>query len=63
MFIDIDRFKLVNDTYGHQEGDELLKSFAQRAASCLRSGDTLARQGGDEFWSCCRSSAAAMTPR
>lgn len=49
MLIDLDRFKEVNDTLGHAEGDALLKETAQRIVSCVRGTDTVGRPGGDEF--------------
>ena len=49
MYIDIDHFKPVNDTYGHHVGDALLKAFSARLAQTLRVSDTIARLGGDEF--------------
>jgi diguanylate cyclase (GGDEF)-like protein len=49
MYMDIDRFKPVNDTHGHDVGDALLKAFSARLTHTLRASDTIARLGGDEF--------------
>lgn len=49
LVLDIDRFKAVNDTYGHESGDEVLKTFARRVRSCVRGDDMLVRFGGEEI--------------
>ncbi|MFC4099702.1 putative bifunctional diguanylate cyclase/phosphodiesterase [Paenibacillus xanthanilyticus] len=55
IYLDLDRFKLVNDSLGHTEGDRLLKEVATRLKSCIRDNDLVARMGGDEFMFMLRS--------
>ncbi|MET0458917.1 MAG: PAS domain S-box protein, partial [Ilumatobacteraceae bacterium] len=61
MFIDVDHFKLVNDSFGHDAGDELLRTAAARIAATIRPGDTMARIGGDEFVIVCDDVSALET--
>ncbi|MBM9465661.1 GGDEF domain-containing protein [Nakamurella leprariae] len=62
LFVDIDHFKGINDTFGHRIGDLVLRTVAQRMKRALRSSDTLARISGDEFVVVCEDLTDAVSP-